>query len=722
MEKIKLTLITGLLLLLFGNHSNAQELYLDWVKQMGGSGSIGSGHSLIVDDQGNIYTAGNFRGQVDFDPGLDSLFLDAGEGTDIFIQKMDASGHLIWVRQLAETSGNGWASCYSIHVDELGNLYATGAFARNVDFDPGPGTFYLHSINNEDPKDIFVLKLDSLGDFVWAKKMGGTLSDAGSSIKTDASGNVYTVGHFYKTVDFDPGPEVYNLYAYPEGHPDMFIQKLNADGEFLWAREIGNEGVESGSSIVLDNVGNIFITGGFSQTADFDPGLDTFNLTAFGIADVFVQKLDSSGNLVWVRQMGGIGWGHGQSLKLDESGNIYLKGGFSQTVDFDPGPDTLNLTAVGDVDIFVQKLDASGNLVWVRQMGGQETDAAKSLSLDAVGNIYSVGFFEGTAAFDLITGTTYLDSYGDWDIYIQKLDNSGNIIWVKQFGGTGNDRCHSIEIDQLGIIYITGQFEAIVDFDPGLDSFNLTSNGWEDIFVLKMSQCPLSASINSDADFEICEGESISLTANGGSSYLWNTGDSTAMIMVSPVSSIGYSVTITDSLGCSINEAVQITVEPAPTALFDFTVSSDTVDFNNLSSSNAISFEWDFGDNSGSTEINPSHTYAQSGIYTVQLITFNECGSDTITQEIEVIFTSTKIIGDKSLIDIFPNPATDLLTIKSDIKIETIQIANVLGQRVLEISDTVNIREVGLSSLSPGIYVITLIGEGQMWAVEFIKQ
>ena len=151
------------------------------------------------------------------------------------------------------------------------------------------------------------------GDFIWARAMGGSINDFGYSIAVDITGNVYTTGHFYGTADFDPGPGTFNLSAAVEGAPpygsDIFVSKLDSDGNFIWAKRMGGsaEEWEEGNDIIVDVTGNVYITGVFYGTADFDPGPGTFNLTSAGYRDTFVSKLDSAGDFVWAKRIGGVG-------------------------------------------------------------------------------------------------------------------------------------------------------------------------------------------------------------------------------------------------------------------------------------------------------------------------------------------------------------------------------------------------------------------------------
>jgi hypothetical protein len=219
-------------------------------------------------------------------------------------------------------------------------------------------------------------------------------------------------------------------------------------------------------------------------------------LTSAGNRDIFVLKLDSLGNLVWVKQMGGAGNAEGRSITTDANGNVYSTGTFSGTVDFDPAVDITNLTSAGEYDIFIQKLDSNGAFLWVKQMGSLNYDWGLGITTDATGNIYTIGNFSGTVDFDIEAGTVNLTSIGDFDCFILKLDTNGNFVWAKQMGGTGYSSGNSITVDADDNVYTTGRFEGTVDFDPGTGITNLTAGELADIFILKLSQTTVGISEN----------------------------------------------------------------------------------------------------------------------------------------------------------------------------------------------------------------------------------
>ncbi len=456
--------------------ANAQVPVFQWAKSIGGP-TNDEAYSVAVDAAGNVYTIGYYTGTVDFDPGTGVSNLTSEGSLDIFVTKMDAAGNLMWAKSVGgpfNDIGQG------IALDPQGNVYVTGEFwpDATTDFDPGPGTFSmtLHSSG----LDIFVLKLDSDGNFKWAKQLGSADSDLNWAIAVDQSGNVYTTG------------------AWASFYP--FISKFDTDGNLIWEKElkvVTSQNASVGRSIAVDASGNVYTTGYFNGTLDFDPGPATYNMNA-NVYDIYVSKLDASGNFVWAKQIGG-GANSGYSIALDAAGNVYTCGSFQATADFDPGAGVTNVTTAGINDMFITKFDPDGNFNWVKTFGGQFASFdMTAITLDASGNIYTTGGFHGTADFDPGPGTTSLSAPGADDIFMSKLDASGNFVWAAKIGSTNNDVGNSVAVNSAGNVYITGSYKGIIDFDPGTGTTELfTNSNSVDLFVLKLGQS--STGINENA-------------------------------------------------------------------------------------------------------------------------------------------------------------------------------------------------------------------------------
>ncbi|MFT5777682.1 MAG: hypothetical protein ACI837_000630 [Crocinitomicaceae bacterium] len=474
----------GIAVGLFSISAQAQTAEFDWAVSIGGtSDEIVS--SSVLDASGNLYATGGFEGTVDFDPGPATSFLTSNGTFDIFVQKLDPFGNLIWAKSIGGASFDH-GSCIILDAQE--NIYVTGGYADTVDFDPSISTTNLIS-NGQ--LDVFLQKLDSDGNLIWAKSMGGVAFDSGTSINIDAFGNVLLTGQYSGSADFDPGIGTTNLTS--NGDVDVFIQKLDSSGNLLWVKSIGGTSNDRAYSISTDATGNVFVTGTFEDTVDFDPGMATFDLISNGGWDAFIEKLDVNGNFLWAKSVGGTEFQNATSLDIDALGNIYTTGSFRGTVDFDPNGATFNLTSVGASDVYIQKLDNDGNLIWAKSSGGTWSDEGNCLFLGKMGSVYVTGNFSGTVDFDPGAPTFNLTSNGVLDVFIQKLDASGNFVWAKSVGGNQSDHGSSITVDTLGNIYVAGIFLGTVDFDPGVSTFNFTSNGAHDAFILKLAPSDLSA-------------------------------------------------------------------------------------------------------------------------------------------------------------------------------------------------------------------------------------
>ncbi len=318
----------------------------------------------------------------------------------------------------------------------------------------------------------------------WASQMKGSSFDVCQAIALDAAGNVYATGYFSTTTDFDPGPGVFNLHSL--NAEDIFLAKYNPDGKLVWAKSIGDFRYQAGYSITLDAAGNIYITGIFFGSLDFDPGPGVTTLSSAGNEDVFISKFTNDGDLIWAKKIGGASNDFSNAIVLDKTGNIYICGYFDGTSDFDPGTGVYNMTSAGSTDIYICKFTNNGNFVWAKQVGGPSSESAYSIGLDAQNNVYATGFFWGTVDFDPGPGVHDLVSNGFGDGFILKLNNGGNFIKAARLGGDSRTRCTYLKMDNSDGLFITGYFDGDTDFDPGSGTHILSSPvGDEDVFIAK---------------------------------------------------------------------------------------------------------------------------------------------------------------------------------------------------------------------------------------------
>lgn len=464
---------------------NAQEFV--WAKSMGNTMNTDqSGQAIGQDAAGNVYVAGLFAGTTDFDPGPGVFNLPlTGVGTqDLFILKLDVSGKLVWVKQIGATTFDSFVSLF---VDPLGNVVVAGGYRDVVDFDPGPGVFNLSNVgNNRD--DIFILKLDGNGGFMWAGAAQGPNDDNVQDLFVDHEGFVYLTGTFDGAIDMNTAPGL-QPYASAVSGNDCFVEKLDPDGKYVWGKTFGTLNYDGGVAVAVDLLGNVYSTGTFAADMDINPGPGVSQL--FGIFNtVYIQKLDKNGNFVWGKAIDGSGNDAPTELAIDPDGNVYTVGWVSGTADLDPGPAQQMVTTPGSSNTYVQKLSPAGDLLWAFM---ESSERATNITLNSAGQPYITGVFTGTVDFDPGPGVFNLTEsgappiwIGDW--YVQKLNTDGTFVKAFRTAAFIDD----FNMDAQGSLLCTGGFQGTVDFDPGPGIKNLSSKSASryDIFVLKMSENP----------------------------------------------------------------------------------------------------------------------------------------------------------------------------------------------------------------------------------------
>jgi len=406
--------------------------------------------------------------------------------------------------------GNDAQTVGSLAVDTDDNIFSNVNFWDDVDVNPGLGTLNFNSFGS---LDVAIVKLNSAGDFVWGIQIGGLGFQTSSVIKTDETGNVFIFGYFNGTMDMDPGVGVSNLIS--AGGDDIFCGKYNASGDLVWAVKIGGTGTEQNYGFDLDSNGDPFLFGYFQNTVDFNPGAGTFNLTAGVSGSDFLLKLNNNGTFNYALLMSSF---YGNNMTIDPDNNLYFTGLFWGTVDFNPGVGVNNLIAAGfDADCFVLKLNNSGIYQWAGTISGNNSEQGTTIAYDeTTSSVIVGGFFEGTIDTDPGGGVNNIVSAGYIDAFVVKLNAStGAFVWGNGFGGLGYQQVSSLKINASGKIHMTGVFEQTADFDPSVATYNLTSNGYTDIFKTEW---------NNDGSFSSAEMIGGTLSDWGNGLIIDNTG------------------------------------------------------------------------------------------------------------------------------------------------------------------------------------------------------
>jgi hypothetical protein len=457
--------ITGciiLLLLLKILPSIAQLPRWEWAKRYGGSEGIKKGYSVVLDENNNLYVAGSFYTDLT----IDDTTINSVGFNDIFIARFDDSGNLIWIRQAYGPIGDE-AMSITIH-DNF--IYVVGSFDLEVAFDD------VH-IEIDHTLGIFLAKYDLNGNLIWVHYEGPGGSGAcikGLNITSDNIGHLYLTGCFCDTI--------YNNLI-PEGYDDAFVTKYDTSGNLIWARHAGGSSFEGGRSVAVDNNSNVYNTGAFKDTVTFmDTTSSEVTLISNGEQDIYISKYDSSGNLIWVKQAGGISYDYGYSITTDNHNDVYITGSFYEIAVFE---DT-TLTSKGENDIFVLKLDSAGNRTWLKQLGSPGKDYGRFIYTDNNDNFYLVGNFQESISI----GDTSLTSNSTYEfatnVFIAKFKNTGEFIWAKKVGSYW-DIVEGLASDDNANVYITGSVYYTTLY---LDEIILPPVGPADFFLAKITENP----------------------------------------------------------------------------------------------------------------------------------------------------------------------------------------------------------------------------------------
>ncbi len=343
----------------------------------------------------------------------------------------------------------------AVAADKDNNVIVAGYLTNTVDFGCGPitGTAGGSSV---------VIKLDPNGNCLWSKAYAGI--SAVSSVAADSAGNVIFTGRYYGTIDLGGG-----VHTEVGSNGDIYVAKLGADGSFQWSKSAGDSQQQLPRSIAVDPSDNILTTGINVGTVNFGGG----NITTVGGIDVYLVKYSPAGAHIWSKGFGNAGNQIARSVTSDASGNVYIAGDFSGTANFGGS----NLVSAGLADAFVVKLTSAGAHVWSKGFGDAADQTGFGVVVDAAGDVYATGSFNGTMSF----GGAPITSLGGTDVWLVKLTTAGAHVWSKGFGGPSNQTSIGVVVDKVGNVSITGALQGTADFGGG----PLTSAGGNDVFVAK---------------------------------------------------------------------------------------------------------------------------------------------------------------------------------------------------------------------------------------------
>ena len=426
---------------------------------------------LQIDGDGNIYLSGMFGDTLDFDISDTGVFNRhaIAPNDDAFLLKLAPNGAFQWVKTFGRA---GSFYVYDIAVDHSGNILFTGnATGTNLVFHPdAAGPVY-----NAYSKTYYVLKYDSTGAFVWLRQFGSFFTQYDcEQVEVTSKNEVIIGGEFDGTVDFNPGPGVFNISS-QQNTDDAFILKLDSNGIFQWARRFGNDWNDMVYDMKISPDDKLFFTGYLADSMDFDPGPGIYFAKSPQWYTTYVLKLDAdSASFEWVKPFvltdpGNVDF---RDLHIDRDGGVYTTGDFKREFYVHPDTSVNNYRLPSSTqstktyrDAFIHKFDSAGNYMWAHSVNSNEFQRGKAVATTPGGGVLWVGEFNNTVDFGLGGTPVNVTADGGFDMFLMGMGqcdqvNSSRIDSV----------CYNF-INPLGDTLVSsGQYQYVLPGPNGCDS------------------------------------------------------------------------------------------------------------------------------------------------------------------------------------------------------------------------------------------------------------
>jgi len=404
--------------------------------------------------------------------------------TAILLSIITNAQNLEWAKSI---TGPGTGSGRSMTIDHSGNIILTSSFLNKLDLDPGTGEFIVEPPGEK--VNSFIAKYTNSGSLLW----GGVFTNKdgyveGTQTCADSDNNVFVTGVFQYEADLDPTAGEYMVQGIG-GARTPFIVKLDSTGKFLWAKTLSK--TVNLMSITSDATGNIFTTGYFTDTVDFDPGADTTRYISVGTYDGFIAKYDNNGEFIWVHALitseeGSATFGVlCNELEIKSTGELVVAGVFDGTVVFDEYEEGISLTSKAQGrDAYFLELNVDGKLNWVKQIESEIFINLVRLNVFSNDSILVSGKFVGLTDFDPSSNKFEWYDFGGGDVFFAKYTPNGDFVQVDALGGQQFEGLGETVIDDNGHIYLTGAFGGPCSFTSSgnLDT-SLTPKGYSDVYL-----------------------------------------------------------------------------------------------------------------------------------------------------------------------------------------------------------------------------------------------
>lgn len=496
--------------------------------------------SVSFSHDGGIIMTGRFQDTIHFQ---NTTLVSLGN-YDIFVTKYDTNGNLLWATSIGGNSFEGVNSCTS---DTEGSVYIAGSFLSN---NLVIGNDTLDNQGNG-AEDIFIIKLDSIGNPVWAKSHGGIGNDVANEICADGSGNVYVTGYT------ESNSIIFGQDTLLSNNRSSYLIKYDLSGSISWAKKPESY-ISEGNSLDVDNAGNVYITGSFMGYVIIF-GNDTLTKAGYSMG-IFIAKYNGSGSPIWAVNSGnGQNHDYPNSIKVDSHGNVFVAGNFSSpSLTFGGTILNKNGNEYYSQDIFLAKYNNFGIPLWATREGGINDEDVTSIASDHMGNIFMTGRYYSPISF----GEETLVSSGDYDIFLVKygqeyvIEHQSNSVQCNGFATGSIDITICGGVLPYSVLWSNGNTQEDLSNIPAGD-YSVTISDGNNITMQKtitISQ-PNPIEINYlliDFDENSCNNAAIDLSVSGGSSgysYQWSNGEQTEDIseLVPGI----YQITVTDANGCS---------------------------------------------------------------------------------------------------------------------------------------------------------------------------
>jgi len=677
-----------------------------------------SAHAVTADGQGNVYLAGGFSSDsIGF--GGSILYNTGAVTSDAFISSFDPNGSLIWNKSIGGINSEKACGVYS---DFAGNICLAGLFMS-----PSITVDSITFTNTSASNDIFLIQYNSTGNLIWATKLSGSLEDISTDVTIGPGGTIYSIGYFLSP-ELNLGSGSLTNF----GKSMTFITRYANNGTLIWADPIVYPYNNDNSwDIATDSNRNSFVTGWFrSSSLHFD----TFEVKNTNtVYDLFIVKYDSMGSVKWANGAVGKGVDYGTSLCIDPFDNLYVTGYFADTITFG------SVTLPGPGNIFITKIDNNGNILWAKEYG--DGSITYDICTDLDGNIYVAGWFStSTSMFGSFTLTNSAPNYSE--IFIMKLDSSGNVLWAQSAQGNYHEMTSGIAVDQEKNVFVTGYYASdSIQFG----STTIHNNGYHDIFITKLDSNGTFLWTSGVGDHyndwpnAICTDPSGNAYITGyfssasitfGMATLINPSVSKKETFIARYNSDGSVGWAKSAGGIESDEATDIASAAgniyqtgkfnSPTITFgSYVLSAQGSFITRYDTTGNILYAFDIGESStNAISTNENGSLNVTGHFSSDELHF---GADTLSclggynifvaRMDSMLYTAASEVSRIDKINIYPNPFTSEITFFSStpLKDATIILFNVLGESISEIKKiNGHSSTITLDKLQRGIYFLRI--------------